>query len=102
MKKMLSVFVASTLLAAAGAAAPQTPSPASSPEKSPEPAAKAGTRLKLRLDELGPSQPPITFGQRDGAGAQGAAGSLPSLGPSRSRSLEQPAPFPKDTEQQYR
>ena len=108
MKKALAMFVASALLAAAGAAAPQAPAPASSPAQSREPAATSGIRLKLRLDEVAPSRPRITFGPRDGAGEQGSANSLPSLGPSPSRSFDRPSesasqstssPYPKDAEQ---
>ncbi len=91
---MRKALAASVLLAAAGAAWPQSPTPA--PEKPaaqpPErPATAKEAPLNLRLDN------PARFVSRDQAPAEKA---LPSLGgtPQTSpRSFERPSPFPKDT-----
>ena len=98
--RFVFLFVAFSLLAAAGPAAPQAPKPAPAPaEERPAP------RLNLKLDE------PARFYTRetpaDGAGGKSTADNLPSLG-GNPVSLEPPtappsrppsSPYPKDSEQ---
>jgi len=102
MKKNLEMFVASALLATAGAAAPQqvstpAPAPAQSATQPPQPPAKP--ILKLRLDEVEP-RPTIRFAPKDNGKKQDAAQSLPEIGGNPSRSWENstPAVVPKSSD----
>jgi hypothetical protein len=100
MRESLCVWIASTLLVAAGPAVAQTTEspPAKSPERPP---------LNLKLDEpILRGQPRITFGPRDGKGEQRPADTLPALGGNPSPLFDRPvkadpgsgaSPYPKDT-----
>ncbi len=89
---MRKALAASVLLAAAGAAWPQSPAPEKPAAQPPErPAMATEAPLNLRLDN------PARFVSRDEAPAEKQ---LPSLGgtPQTSPgSFERPSPFPKDT-----
>ena len=102
MKKALAVCIASSLLAAAGPVAPQSPAPA------PERPATAGSP-DLKADQAAKLGPRITFDPRDLAGmaSEQSAGStadgLPSLGGGKpARPFDAPSgsggkvPYPKD------
>ena len=104
MKKALAVCIASSLLAAAGPAAPQSPAPALAPERP----ATAGSP-DLKADQAAKPRPAITFDPRDLAGmaSEQSAGStadgLPSLGGGKpARPFDAPSgsggkvPYPKD------
>jgi len=98
--RFVFLFVAFSLLAAAGPAAPQAPKPAPAPAEELSP----GPRLNLKFDE------PARFYTREtppeGAGGKSTADNLPSLGgnpvslepPPASRSRPASSPYPNDPE----
>ena len=100
-----AAFVAFSLLAAAGPAAPQAPKPAPAPAEERPASSPPTTPLNLKLDQ------PARFYTRetppDGAGGKSAADNLPSLG-GNAVTLERPpvsqsrspssTPFPQDSE----
>jgi hypothetical protein len=95
-----AVFVAFSLLAAAGPAAPQAPKPAPAPAEE-----RPATPLNLKLD--GPARAYTRETPADGAGGKSAADNLPSLGgnpvslegPPASRPRPPSSPYPNDSEQ---
>jgi hypothetical protein len=91
------IFVALSLLGAAGAAGAQAPKPAPAEERGAAP----GPRLNLKLDDAARYTRETP---REDADGKGAAGNLPSLGGDSvsleraPRSDSRPSPIPKDTE----
>jgi hypothetical protein len=97
MKNALAVLVACALLSAAGPAAAQAPASSPSAEPLPQPPGRAGTKLKLGLDEAVQPRPRITFGPA----TKDAQSGLPSLGgdarPIEPAPRPRSSPYPQDT-----
>ncbi len=89
---MRKALAACVLVAAAGAAWPQSPTPEKPAAQAPErPATAKEAPLNLRLDN------PARFVSRDQAPAEKPLPSLGGTPQTSSRSFERPSPFPKDT-----